>query len=82
MSIAGKGDVNCEQAEQIGQNIQKGLHGLAIFNASIKRKDMIILNRTRNIDSKVMPDRMIAAAAEREETFEQFSQFELISEPS
>lgn len=88
VSIIRKDDVNCEQAEEIGQNIQKSLDGVAITNASIKRKDltkpleslMEVKKAKSGIDLKVMFNRMITVA-EREESLEQFFEFELTSEP-
>jgi len=39
VSIDGKDNVNCENAEAIGKRIQEHLNGVVFTNAKIKRKD-------------------------------------------
>lgn len=91
VSIVGKDDGNCEKVEEIGLTVQKALDDVSVTNASIKRKDLIkpldplqyvkkVKSGIGSIDSKVMFNRMIAVA-EREESLEQFFEYELTSEP-
>ena len=91
VSTDGKDKVNCEKAEEVGLTIQRSLDDVSVTNASIKHKDLIkaleslqhsnkVKGGMANIDSKVMFNRMIAVA-EREESLEQFFEYEVTSEP-
>ena len=91
VSTEGKDEVNCEKTEEVGLTIQRSLDDVSVTNASIKRKDLVkpleslqhgnkVKGGMANIDSKVIFNRMIAVAV-REESLEQFFEYELTSEP-
>ena len=92
VSISGKDKVNCENAEIIGENIQKGLDGIAFTNAKIRRKDQVqplaSLKKTTKIDEKTSIHinssclfTRLAAVAQREKNVEQYFEFELTQFP-
>ena len=92
MSIRGKDDVNCERAEDVGNDIQAALDNISYNSASMKRKDQVKTlaslqhSNTEStsgdavVDSRAMFNRMITVA-EREDNIGDFFEHELTQEP-
>ena len=91
MSSSQVDNVNCEQAEVIGVNIQKSLDNKLINDASMKRTEQLksLASLHNNIckkggerlpDPKALFYRMVTIA-EREENLDQLFQYELTAEP-
>ena len=91
VSISGKDEVNCEEAEELGSRIHNIPEGKTVLDAKIRRKDQMkalvdTLQNTIKIDevkvyvnSTVLFTRL-AAVAKREEDEENFFQYELTTE--
>lgn len=91
--IAGeKDDVNCDEAEIVGENIQKKLDNVCLKDAKIKRSERIktlktltpgvkINNKIIHIDPLILFARL-TSLIQREENISNFFSFELTPEPS
>lgn len=84
--------VNCDDAEQVGQNIQASLNGVCVENCKIKRNDQIrtlehlrpgvkIGEKTIHIDPLILFTRLAAIVHRESDPIEQFN-YELTPEPS
>jgi hypothetical protein len=92
VSVCGTDNVNCENAESIGECIQKSLDEVNFTEAKIKKKDQLCnlntMSSSINIGEKniicVNPTLLftrLAAVAQREEDVEQYFDFELTTRP-
>lgn len=90
VSVNGKDMVNCEEAEIIGESIQKKVDNLMFNEIIVKRNDKVkslnsLFDKSSSTeekiaDPKIMFTRMIAIA-EREDDLESFFEYEMTTEP-
>ncbi|KAG1670492.1 Sulfotransferase family cytosolic 2B member 1 [Nymphon striatum] len=92
VSVCGTDNVNCENAESIGECIQKSIDEVNFTEAKIKKKDQLcnlnMMTSSIKIERKnhicVNPTLLftrLAAIAQREEDVEQYFDFELTTRP-
>ena len=91
VSISGKDEVSCEEAEELGSGIHNTMDRKTVLDAKIRRRDQIkALDALQNaikidgvkvcVNSTVLFTRL-AAVAKREEDEENFFSYELTTEP-
>ena len=91
VSIKGKDNVNCDEAETVGEKIQESIDGKVFTDAKIKRKDeakslaviqntIIVEDEPIAVDSTSLFTRL-AAVAQREEDVEKYFEYELTQFP-
>ena len=91
ISIAGEDEINCDNSERIGANIQAGMDGKSFTEVRFKRNDQVKpLDWYQNtvtidevkvyINSTVLFTRL-AAVAKREENEESYFYYEMTNEP-
>ena len=91
IAVNGQDNVNCDEAEVVGEMIQRSLDGKSFTNASIKRKDEVkslaaIVNSVNVDDETIAVDSTslftrLAAVAQREEDVEKYFEYELTQFP-
>ena len=91
ISVAGKDQVNCDNAEQLGATIHQQLDGSSLANANIKRQDCFnslasLFNIIKVDDKQVFLDPIVlftrlTAIAQREDDVEKHFQFEMSPYP-
>ena len=87
ISVAGKDQVNCDNAEQLGATIHQQLDGSSLANANIKRRDCFtslasLFNIVKVDDKQVFLDPIVlftqlTAIAQREDDVEKYFPFEM-----